>query len=365
MTTSGPEPTGRSAVDVEQLLRGAYEATDRLPIDDEPTSPQLRAVPAGRGRWRAPLLVAAAAALLVGGAVAVPGALRSGSGELSGTAGRDVPHSTPSAPTESWWTANGLVIEDARGGPRLCLGSVAWSDPPTCTGPRIVGWDWSAVSSAFASGVRWGHYVVVGSYAGGATRDDLGVFTLRRPATTPPSGGASPGPEAAPLPGPFNTPCREPAGGWVVDRTKTANADYQRLMTAVDTLPGLGDVWSDNRGGTVGTITNVSVVGDTAATERNLRRLWGGPLCVSPATHTRTQLTAIAKEVAARTSGALSWGPGFGGHVDLAVILDEDGRSQRAFDERYGTGLVRVRSVLQPYRTEDGSGTAPATSSIG
>ena len=34
--------------------------------------------------------------------------------------------------------------------------------------------------------------------------------------------------------------------------------------------------------------------------------------------------------------------------VDLDVLLDEGGKLQKAFDEEYGAGTVRVNSALQP-----------------
>jgi hypothetical protein len=33
-------------------------------------------------------------------------------------------------------------------------------------------------------------------------------------------------------------------------------------------------------------------------------------------------------------------------HVDLSVILDDGGRLQKAFDDKYGAGVVRVSSAL-------------------
>lgn len=71
MTTDSDDTRrpARSSADVERALRSAYEATDRLPIEDDPSTARLSDPPERAGnRWRAPALVAAAAAVLVGAA---------------------------------------------------------------------------------------------------------------------------------------------------------------------------------------------------------------------------------------------------------------------------------------------------------
>ena len=113
-------------------------------------------------------------------------------------------------------------------------------------------------------------------------------------------------------------------------------------------LPNVGDVWIDRRDKSVGTIFNVSVVGATAPAERQLRKVWGGPLCVSVTKHTHAELQAIHHQIMRSTPGYLSGGDG-SGHVEIQVVLDEGGHLQRAFDKQYGAGLVRVTSALTPY----------------
>lgn len=343
----------RAPADVERLLHAAYSATDELPIKDAasrsdaaPDAPPGagRAAEAGPGRlgsrhgWRIPAAAAAAAAAIAG-AVLLPGALSDKA--MTSTPGRDAAATRGSE--SSLWQASATVL-DAGDGPQLCLGAVATSYPPQCGGPRIIGWDWAAVSDEeSASGVRWGVYTVVGTYQGASSQKSSGTFTLKRPAA-PPTGSSPPQHRT-----PFDTPCPEPADGWVVDSSKAGSAARERVIAAADQLPNLGDLWVDERGGSVGTIVNVSVVGDAAAVERRLRKTWGGPLCVSQAERTRAELLSIQEQINISTPGLLTGGAGFG-HVDVEVILDEDGRLQRTFDERYGTGLVRVTSALTPYR---------------
>ncbi|HET6672874.1 MAG TPA: hypothetical protein VFG92_05810 [Agromyces sp.] len=63
-------------------------------------------------------------------------------------------------------TAVGTVLEKD-GTPMLCLGAIAESYPPQCSGPEIVGWDWAAVDGEqTASGVTWGSYAVWGDWDG-------------------------------------------------------------------------------------------------------------------------------------------------------------------------------------------------------
>jgi hypothetical protein len=47
----------------------------------------------------------------------------------------------------------------------LC-GVVAESYPPQCGGLPVTGWDWDAVEHEEAQGVRWGSYIVTGTYDG-------------------------------------------------------------------------------------------------------------------------------------------------------------------------------------------------------
>lgn len=51
--------------------------------------------------------------------------------------------------------------------PQLCLGAVAESYPPQCSGPELLNWDWLAVEqSETAAGVTWGSYAVQGTWDG-------------------------------------------------------------------------------------------------------------------------------------------------------------------------------------------------------
>ncbi len=61
----------------------------------------------------------------------------------------------------------GTVLQIGDAAPQFCLGAMADSYPPQCTGPEIVGWDWADVQGSEASGdVTWGSYAVQGTWDG-------------------------------------------------------------------------------------------------------------------------------------------------------------------------------------------------------
>lgn len=77
-------------------------------------------------------------------------------------------------PPEGDVVAQGTVL-DAGDGLELCLGAVAESFPPQCSGIPLAGWSWDGVDGAeTASGVTWGAYAVQGTYDGT-------TFTITQP----------------------------------------------------------------------------------------------------------------------------------------------------------------------------------------
>jgi len=62
--------------------------------------------------------------------------------------------------------ATGTVM-DAGGTIELCLGPVAESYPPQCSGVPVSGWSWEGVEGSESSGdMRWGAYAVTGAFDG-------------------------------------------------------------------------------------------------------------------------------------------------------------------------------------------------------
>lgn len=128
--------------------------------------------------------IAAAALLAVAlagcGAVGVPGSTSPDSPVANSSDSFPPPSSPPSSDVPSagdaWGIAapgevlaQGTVLQQGEAPPQLCLGAVAESYPPQCSGPELLGWDWLAVEqSETASGVTWGSYAVQGTWDGTA-----------------------------------------------------------------------------------------------------------------------------------------------------------------------------------------------------
>jgi len=256
--------------------------------------------------------------------------------------------------------ARALVLEDQSHGPQLCLGGVLESLPPQCGGPDLLGWDWSTLAGSDGrTGVKWGEYVVVGSWDASAE-----TFTLTRPAV-PADEYAGPYFQDDDEPGQsWSTPCPEPEGGWrVIDPELTTQASQDRTSRAAFSRADFGELWLDQSinpalddgfdsedewamNDPTKLVLNISVTGDIEKAEADLRATWGGALCVSKAQHTERELAAIQAEIAG-TPGLLSNGRGRG-VVEVGVIWD-DGTLQTEYDAKYGTGTVKVWSALQPF----------------
>lgn len=115
------------------------------------------------------------------------------------------------APPEGEVVAQGTVM-DVGGTVELCLGAVAESYPPQCSGIPVAGWSWDGVEGSDSSGdVRWGAYALQGRYDGS-------TFTLTQP------------PMLLALydPAPMAEPTDPPAG----------TADEKTLLAIQDQLPG-------------------------------------------------------------------------------------------------------------------------------
>lgn len=84
--------------------------------------------------------------------------------------------------------AQGTVLQPDGEPAMLCLGAVAESYPPQCSGPELAGWDWTAVGGEeSASGVTWGAYALTGTWDGERfTATEVVQLALVDPAPTPP-----------------------------------------------------------------------------------------------------------------------------------------------------------------------------------
>jgi hypothetical protein len=217
----------------------------------------------------------------------------------------------------------------------------------------VVGWDWAKHRGDFdeSNGTRWGEFVLAGTYDGSSFTPTEVVPGSAWHDDVPDDGRD------------FRSPCPEPEGGWrVLDPAATTDATLEETMRAATRLDDYAESWvdqtinplwdapdgADQESGMNDPrrlVLNVRVTGDIAAAEAVLRTTWGGALCVSQARHTDTELGRIQRALN-DTPGMLSTSRGED-RVDLAVVHD-DGSLQRALDEEYGEGVVRVTSALVP-----------------
>jgi hypothetical protein len=133
---------------------------------------------------------------------------------------------------------------------------------------------------------------------------------------------------------------------------------YASVSAAARAQVDIGGMWVDqsiNPAGAANDFTkmvvNVSFTGDLDRHERELRALWGGPLCVSRAAISARALANRRADVE-RVVGPFLWSSADerAGRIDVQVFLDYRGL-QAKFDEEYGSGAVRITSLLQPAAT--------------
>ncbi len=251
------------------------------------------------------------------------------------------------------------VLEDSEG-PMLCH-YLLESYPPQCSGPAVIGWDWEDHPHEAASGVRWGSYVLAGVFDP-ATEE----FTLHE--VLPDED--SPAPQGTTD---FTTPCPEPERGWeVADPDRTTDETLQQAQQTAEDLPGYAGLWVDtspnpvtvedlNEAAAEGEdtlelesqlndpqllILNVQVTEDPQGAYDALREVWGGMLCISEASFTEEELTALQQqlEIPGATS---SWVDTTRNQLAVQVFYD-DGSLQSQLDEHYGPGVITVSSAMQP-----------------
>jgi len=115
-----------------------------------------------RSRSLGPLAAAALTCVLLLAGCATTGSDSPGSPIID----FDEPVPTPPAATGEV-LGQGTVLQHEGEGAEFCLGGVAESYPPQCSGPPIVPWDWSTVELWETSqAVTWGTYAVQGTWDG-------------------------------------------------------------------------------------------------------------------------------------------------------------------------------------------------------
>ena len=270
-----------------------------------------------------------------------------------------VPAASPTAmlPADGPVRARGTVLDEGDG-PMLCLGSVAFSYPPQCSGPDVDGWVWDDHPHEASSGARWGSYTMEGAWDGT-------TFTPADVRESTPDD--YPEEDVAAL---FASRCPEPAGGWVpVDPSTTTDAALSAAHRVAERLPDYAISWGDQTINPVWpetvqddppslevqeamndpryTILNVGVTDDLARAEAAVRAVYGGALCVSEFANTHARLREVAEDIQDLPGGLDRGYGGIGNTVEVGVVFD-DGSIQAWADEEYGEGVVTVTSALEP-----------------
>lgn len=291
----------------------------------------------------------------------VLGAALTGCGDASSTsAAPTVPAASPTAmlAADGPVRARGTVLDEGAG-PVLCLGSIAFSSPPQCSGPPMAGWDWADHPEAdSAGGVRWGGYTMVGAWNGT-------TFTPSEARLTAPDD--YPVEDVTTL---FATRCPEPEGGWVpVDPATTTDEAMSAAHRVAEGLPDYAISWGDQSINPVypetlqddppslevqqamndprHTVLNIGVTDDVARAEAAVREVYGGALCVSEFANTDARLREVAKDLRGLPGGLDSGYGSIANTVEIGVVFD-DGSIQAWADEEFGPGVVTVTSALEP-----------------
>jgi hypothetical protein len=267
-----------------------------------------------------------------------------GAGEPPSSAA-DAPSPTVSGPDPNQlYEANTTVLEDRMHGPMLCLAGLLESLPLQCGNVPIANWDWEAVSGEERlSGTIWGSYRVVGSYDGS-------TFTLT--AVGPYEENTS-----DPTDSDFSSPCPEPSGGWS-GLEQATQQDARPAAVYARSQPDYVTSWvtqlepAKAEFGPV--IVNAVFTGDRERHEVEMRKVWGGPLCVVERdVPTADELARIRKEAEASVDELglqMLWseGPDVEPVIEIGVVVDVGGNGQAALDDRYGIGVVRLTPSLKP-----------------
>ncbi len=234
------------------------------------------------------------------------------------------------------------MVLDSGDGPELCLGPIALTLPPDCTGPPVDGWTWPEKGTRRTGSVAWGDFFVVGTWDGERLTFEKVVTEEQASASLPPT-------EVVPD---LGTPCPEPAGGWgAVDARRSTSDDQQQVLQLAGTLPGYVELWVDDRGSSSQdpstTVVDVEVTHDVAGAERRIRTVWGGPLCVFLGARTQQEVRRVQRHITGEP-GVVSSGSSRG--VLTVELVWDDGTRRRGYDTRYGVGLVTVTSALHQYQ---------------
>jgi hypothetical protein len=236
------------------------------------------------------------------------------------------------------YQADATVLESPDHGPELCLGGIADSLPPQCSGVPIANWDWDLVEGEeSASGTTWGEFHLVGNF------DGTSFTVLETGDYRPPESPAMD----------FTPPCPEPAGGWVAtDPSRTSEDDRIAAMLAAEAEQDSAGFWidytvepSEGELGPDAIVVIATFTGDLERHEADLRELWGGPLCVARQDRSSADLRRIRSELETEVGPALglqmTWSATdvVRNRVEMGVVVAAP-EVVAELTERYGDAVV-------------------------
>jgi len=313
----------------------------------EPTGDADIGAPPSRRRHG--VLVAAAAAVVlaagtIGAVLALPG---DDGGHRRLVTGTTTTTTLPLPPAEV--EADNTVLQDATHGPELCF-LVLTSLPPKCGDVPIANWDWAQVDGEqTVGGTTWGDYHVVGHY------DGRNLTLTQRPGPARPHLGTVDPTSPFSLDRLATPPCPTPPGGWqVVDPSKVGLDAYQAFADGVKAQPDFAGMWQNRGGPPLAGLYTVAFSGDLARHEAEIRRVWGGPVCITHHDHSVADLSAvldrIERDARAGTLG-LSLSSSTVDEVGDGLLLVFDWapvpETTAMIEDRYGVP-AKVYSQLQP-----------------
>jgi hypothetical protein len=255
------------------------------------------------------------------------------------------------------YEVDAMVLENRTHGPMLCLGGVLLSLPPQCGDVPILGWDWQTVEGEeSARDTTWGLYHLVGRYDGK-------TFAVTETGPYDERGAVD---EAAVN---FETPCREPTGGWS-GLDQATQEDARPALSYAESQPGYVTSWVTHLDraklefGPV--VVNAVFTAGRERHEREMKKVWDGPLCViERGSRSAHELDEIRRDAEARLEllgVRMLWssGPDLAPVIEIGIVADAGGQAQAALDERYGPGVVRLLPALKPPSADDRSKTPTA-----
>jgi hypothetical protein len=198
--------------------------------------------------------------------------------------------STP-APPGPRYTVTATVREDHPKPPAVCGPLPTTTDD--CSTVALANWSWDGLPYQEDRDGRFGRYLLVGAWDGE-------TLTL----TAPPVPATRETPPADAPRDTYRSPCPAPPGGWKpVDPARATHTYQEAAVAEAEAHPTFGGVWlddnSDGRDGPPYVVLNVTFTEGLAAREADLRRIWGGALCVSRAARSRASLERVRDELSA------------------------------------------------------------------